>query len=70
MEMVNVYRLHISAGDKINVSLEPSMNISLDEVTVCLHVSWTIAFIYLVISILYKSHSLLPTLVTLLGWTH
>ncbi|XP_017229285.1 nuclear pore complex protein NUP160 isoform X1 [Daucus carota subsp. sativus] len=31
MEMVNVYRLHISAGDKINVSLEPSINISLDE---------------------------------------
>lgn len=26
MEMVNVYRLHFSTGDKINVSLEPSIN--------------------------------------------
>ncbi|KAK1370532.1 nuclear pore complex protein NUP160 [Heracleum sosnowskyi] len=31
MEMVNVYRLRFSTGDKINVSLEPSINLSLDE---------------------------------------
>ncbi|KAL8109546.1 nuclear pore complex protein NUP160 isoform X2 [Apium graveolens] len=31
MEMVNVYRLHFSTGDKTNVSLEPIINISLDE---------------------------------------
>lgn len=34
VEMVNVYRLHFSTGDKIIISLEPSINISLDEVTV------------------------------------